>query len=282
MNNSKSVLITGASSGIGKACALHLAKLGFTVFAGVRKEEDRQVLKEAGFERLRPILLDVTKEESINEALKEVSCHTETPLFALVNNAGIGISGVLEATPAEDFRKLLEVNLLGLHAVTRAFLPLLRQNKGRVINIGSSASFLAAPGAGCYAASKFAVRALTDSLRLELRPLGMFVSLVAPGAIESSIWDKAKAYKEKITSNTTAELKETYQFFIKAGERLVEVIKPIPANKVAKVVEHGLMSKKPKHTYLVGKDAKKAYKASKLPKRLFNWLFIKHLEQKVK
>lgn len=279
MENKLSVLITGASSGIGKACALHLDKIGFKVFAGVRKEKDRDALQEEASQRLKPIILDVVKEDTLTDALKEIAGETGYPLFGLVNNAGIGISGVLEATSTEEFRKMLEVNVLGLHAVTRTFLPLLRKNTGRIINIGSSAGFMATPGGGPYAASKFAVRALTDSLRLELTPLGMSVSLVAPGAVESAIWDKARAYKEELRRNTAPEVKEAYDLFIKAGDKIVDFIKPIPAVETAKAVEHGLTSKRPKYVYLVGDDAKKARTLSRLPKRLTNWLVIKHITQ---
>lgn len=277
MKNKNSILITGASAGIGKACALHLDKLGFMVFAGVRKDKDKDMLNKEASDKLKPIILDVTKEETILDAVEIISKETEYPLFGLVNNAGIGISGVLEATPEIEFRKLLEVNVIGLHAVTRALLPLLRKNKGRIINIGSSSSFMAGPGSSSYAASKFAVRAITDSLRFELKPFGMFVSLVAPGAIETEIWDKAKAYKEKLRKSTDPELLDAYKLFIKAGDRMVEVIKPIPAQEVVDAVMHGLTSDKPKYVYLIGNDAKSAFKLSLLPKRLFNWLVIKHI-----
>jgi NAD(P)-dependent dehydrogenase (short-subunit alcohol dehydrogenase family) len=277
MKRKKSILITGASTGIGRACALHLDKLGFMVFAGVRKANDRDTLQKKASETLQPIILDVTKPDTIHAAIELIAHESDSPLFGLVNNAGIGISGVLEATPETEFRKLLDVNVIGLHAVTRACLPLLRKTAGRIINIGSSASFMAGPGASSYSASKFAVRAMSDSLRLELQPFGMCVSLVAPGAIESDIWEKAKAYKDELRQSVAPELLEAYNLFITAGDNMVNVIQPIPALEVAKAVAHGLTSKKPKFVYLVGKDAKKAYTLSKLPKRLLNWLVIKHI-----
>jgi len=277
-----SILITGASSGIGKACALHLDRVGFHVFAGVRKDADYETLNKEATDRLKPILLDVTKEETIVDAASRISSEIEFPLFGLINNAGIGISGVLEATPTEELRKLLEVNVLGLHAVTKAFLPLIRKNRGRIINIGSSAGFLAGPGISSYSASKFAVRAISNSLRLELKPSGIFVSLVAPGAIESSIWKKSREYKEKIRRNASSELREAYKLFIAAGDKLVDAIKPIPAIEVAKAVEHALSAKNPKCVYIVGKDARKAYNFSKLPHRILDGLIIKHLKSIVK
>ncbi len=277
MKSKKSILITGASTGIGKACALHLDKLGFMVFAGVRKDKDMDALNKEASDKLQPIILDVTKVDTINNVVEIISNEVEYPLFGLVNNAGIGINGVLEAIPETELRTLLEVNVIGLHTVTRSFLPLLRKNTGRIINIGSSASFMAGPGVNSYSASKFAVRAISDSLRFELQPFGMFVSLVAPGAIESDIWDKAKVYKEELRKSVAPQLLEAYKLFVTVGDKVIALIKPIPALEVAKAVAHGLTSKKPKYVYLVGKDAKKAYMLSKLPKSLFHWLVIKHL-----
>ena len=277
MRNNRSVLITGTSTGIGKACALHLDKMGFKVFAGVRKDKDKDTLINEASEKLKPIILDVVKEDTIVDAVNIISNETEYPLFGLVNNAGIGINGVLEAIPVTELRNLMEVNVIGLHAVTKAFLPLLRKNKGRIINIGSISGFIASPGSSSYAASKFAVRAISDSLRIELKPFGMFVSLVAPGAIESSIRDKSRAYKKKLRKSSDTELLDAYKLFVKACNKMVNSITPIPAVEVAKAVAHGLTSKKPKNVYFVGNDAKKVYILSKLPKCLLNLLFIKSL-----
>ena len=275
----KSLLITGASSGIGKTCALSLDQLGFKVFAGVRKTEDGDALKNEASERLQPTILDVTKPETIRQVIELISADPQCSFFGLVNNAGIGISGVLEATPEDELRKVLEVNVIGVHAVTKACLPLLRKNTGRIVNIGSSAGFLSGPGASSYSASKFAVRAITDSLRVEVKPLGMHVSLVAPGAIESDIWDKGRAYKEKMRRSANPELLKVYELFVKAGENMMKVIRPIPALEVAKVVTHALTSNRPKPVYVVGRDARKARILSRLPKGLLDWLMIKHLEQ---
>lgn len=273
----KSILITGSSTGIGKACALHLDKLGFRVFAGVRKAEDGDALRSEASDALQPIILDVTETNTIQAAVDLISRESENPLYGLVNNAGVGISGVLEATPEAKLRELLEVNVIGLHAVTRACLPMLREQAGRIVNIGSSASFLAGPGVSSYAASKFAVRAISDSLRLELQPFGVCVSLVAPGAIESDIWEKAKAYKAELRKSVAPELLEAYKLFITAGDRMVDTIQPVPALEVAKAVEHGLTSARPRHVYLVGKDCRRAHGLSKLPRGLQNWLLTKHI-----
>ena len=280
MNVKKSILITGASSGIGKVCSLHLDNLGFKVFAGVRKEEDGEKLRSDATDKLEPLILDVTDEMLITSAMERISNESEYPFFGLVNNAGIGISGVFEATTVAEFRRLMEVNLIGLHAMTFASLPLLRKNRGRIVNIGSSAGFIAAPGGGAYAASKFAVRAYSDSLRTEVAPFGMEVSLVAPGAIESDIWAKNAAYKKEFRKTVSPELKEAYLPFIRYGEKILKEIKPLPTIKVANAVEKALTAKKPKALYLVGPDAKKAFYFSGYPKRALTKIFLKQIMKK--
>ncbi len=277
MDLKKSILITGASTGIGKVCAIHLDNLGFKVFAGVRKEEDGEKLRKEASEKLEPLILDVTDEALISSAVERISSESEYPFFGLVNNAGIGISGVVEATTVAEFRRLMEVNLVGLHAMTHASVPFLRENQGRIVNIGSSAGFIAAPGGSAYAASKFAVRAYTDSLRTEVTPFGMEVSLVAPGAIESDIWAKNAAYKKNFRKTVAPELKEAYMPFIRYGDKILEDVRPLPTMKVAKAVEKALMSKKPKAVYLVGPDAKKAFYFSGYPKRALTKIFLKQI-----
>lgn len=266
MEIKKSILMTGASTGIGKTSALYLDKMGFMVFAGVRNEKDKDILKKEASDRLKPIILDVTKEKTISDAVEIISNEVEYPLFGLVNNAGLGLRGPLEATSEAELRKLLEVNVIGLHAMCRAFLPLLRKNKGRIVNIGSSASFIAGPNGSSYAASKFAVRAISESLRIEQKPFGMFVSLVAPSSIASNIWDKGQAYREKLRITVLPEVFEAYKPLFKAEENVVvEKIKPMDPLIVAKAVADGLTSKKPKNVYLVGSASKRAYFISRAP-----------------
>ena len=283
MNTKKSILITGASSGIGKESALYLDKMGFMVFAGVRKEEDREALKELGSPRLKPILLDVTDDAMIQNAVELISKESEYPFYGLVNNAGIGLRGVLEATPEEELRKVLEVNVVGVHAMTRAFLPLLRNNGGRIVNIGSEAGFMAGASGSSYSASKFAVRALSDALRLELIPFDIFVSHVAPTSTQSEIWDKNTAYRDALNKSVSPELFEAYKFFFKAGEReLVEFVNPIPTMDVAKDVVDALTSSKPKYEYCSGKKSKKAYRMSLLPKKFLTNYMLKRLSKFIK
>jgi len=277
--NRRSILITGASSGIGKACALHLAGRGFTVYAGVRKLADADMLKQEGSGILEPVILDVTALDTIAAAVETVGKNTAQPLFGLVNNAGISVSCVLEVTPEDELRRLLDVNVVGVHAMIRAFLPMLRRQSGRIVNIGSAASFMAGPGGSSYAASKYAVRAITESLQTELQPFGMSVSLVAPGAIESDIWEKSREYREALRKRVTPEQREAYQVFSRAADAMADHIHPIPAVEVARAVEHALTAHRPKCVYLVGKDARQARMFSRLPRRWFNRLVMMHIRQ---
>lgn len=283
MNTKRSILVTGASSGIGKETALYLDKMGFMVFASVRKDEDKIALEEEGSDRLKAIILDVTCKDTIERAVATISKEKEYPFYGLVNNAGIGLRGVLEATPEEEVRKVFEVNVIGLHAVTRAFLPLLRQHGGRIVNIGSEAGFMAGPSGSSYAASKYAVRAISDSLRLELIPFDIFVSYVAPTSTHSAIWDKNTAYRNQLKESVSTELFEAYKFFFKAGEReVVEFVKPIPTIEVAKDIADALVSSNPKYEYCSGEKAQKAYRMSLLPKGFSTNYMIKRLTKFMK
>jgi NAD(P)-dependent dehydrogenase (short-subunit alcohol dehydrogenase family) len=279
MPNKKAVLITGASSGIGKACALHLDQLGFTVYAGVRQPSDGDRLKAQSTERLKPILLDVTQADSIQRVVDTIAKDTDGRLFALINNAGIGRGGALEVTPVPEMKKLMDVNVIGLMAVTQAFIPMIRKSKGRILNIGSTASLLSVAGASVYSASKFAVRAITDALRLELRPFGIAVVLVAPGAVESPIWNKGRLYKEELRKTLSPEIADLYQPLARFGDRLTEEMKRIPASTVAELIADVLARRKPRPYYLVGKDAKGAAKAAKLPRGLLDWIILKHMKR---
>lgn len=279
MRNDKAIVITGASTGIGKACALQLDKLGFNVYAGVRKQTDGDNLIKEASANLSPIILDVTNEKSISDAVSLIEKKTGGEVFGLVNNAGIGRNGVLEVTPVTEIHKVMDVNVIGLMAMTKAMIPILRKNKGRIINIGSIASYLPLPGASVYAASKFAVRAITDSLRLELKPFGMNVVLVVPGAVESEIWEKGKAYKNELRNSVKPEIMQLYAMLIKFGDNLMNDLKKIPADEVANSVTRAITSSKPKRYYLAGDDAKSGVKASKLPKAFLDWIFMKRIQK---
>lgn len=274
----QTVVLTGASTGIGKATALHLDQLGFRVFAGVRKEADGEGLKRESKGTLTPLLLDVTDASSISRAVEAVATQTDGQLYGLINNAGIGLGGPLELVPMTKTRKLMEVNVIGLLATTQAFVPLLRKARGRIVNIGSLAGLVAMPGASAYAASKFAVQAITDSLRLELKPFGIRVTIVDPGAVESALWEKGRSQKQDILDAASPELLQLYAPLIEVGKRLGENPRDImPASHVVKEVMHALTSSSPKPRYLVGAGTKKAAKLARMPAWLRDLLINKFL-----
>ncbi len=188
------IVITGTSTAIGAACALRLADAGYSVFAGVRRTADAEALAAQTSGELMPLLMDITDAESIAAAAKTVDGVVgDRGIAGLVNNAGIVRPGPLEFQPMADFRVQLEVNLFGHVAVTQAFLPLIRKGNGRLVNVGSIGGRLVLPLHGAYSASKFAMEAVTDAFRLELREWGIPVSLVDPGGSASAIFGKTLA-----------------------------------------------------------------------------------------
>jgi NAD(P)-dependent dehydrogenase (short-subunit alcohol dehydrogenase family) len=188
----RAVLVTGASSGIGQDCALYLDKLGYQVFAGVRKEEDGAALRQQASARLIPVCLDVTNNESITRAKELLLDKTGGKgLWGLVNNAGVSSNGPLEFYPMDEIRQMFEVNVFGLLAVTQTFLPLLRTGQGRIINISSVSAMMAFPFAGPYCASKYSVEVMSDCLRMELSPWSIPVSVIEPAYIASAMWNKS-------------------------------------------------------------------------------------------
>lgn len=255
----QSIVITGGSTGIGEACALYLDKLGLRVFVGVRRENDGERLRQKGSGQLTPVYLDVTNNESILAVLETVTAAVGSAgLLGLINNAGIAVGGPLEFLPLADIRQQLEVNVVGQIAVTQAFLPLLRQGRGRVINMSSISGRIATPFLGPYAASKFALEALTDALRLELQPWGIEVISIQPGAIATPIWNKSLARADEMVKGLPAQADTLY------GARLARLRQAIleradqgiSADEVAKVVSQALLARRPKTRYLVGRDAK--------------------------
>lgn len=265
-------LITGASTGIGKACALKLDRLGYCVFAGVRSDEAAERLQAAGSERLAPVRIDVTDSAQIAAAFGLITATVgETGLAGLVNNAGIGVPGPWELLPVEAFRNQLEVNIIGQMAVTQKFLPLLRQARGRVVNISSINGGLAVPFMGAYSASKFALEAFNDSLRVELRNFGIRVSSVAPGAIETPIWEKSTALADQISAGFAPDVFSLYQADLEATRRVAASCArgAAPVERVVKAVVHALTAKRPKTHYYLGWDVRFCFKLLKvLPDRL--------------
>ena len=272
IGNGRVVVITGASTGIGAACVLHLDRLGFTVIAGVRKLEDGAALQRAGASGLIPLLLDVTDETLIRKAQAIVSEKVgSNGLYGLINNAGIAVVGPLEAVPIPDLRRQLEINVIGQIAVTQAFLPLIRQARGRIVNMGSIAGRGAMPLMGPYSASKFALEAMTDALRLELQQWGIQVSIVEPGAIATPIWEKSGKGATDLETAMPMDMRAMYAALVAAVRKVVgeASARAISADAVAQAVEHALTAPRPKTRYLVGTDAKlRALMIKLLPDRL--------------
>ncbi|MGH7438162.1 MAG: SDR family NAD(P)-dependent oxidoreductase, partial [Polyangiaceae bacterium] len=190
--SSKSVFITGASSGIGRDCALTLDRAGYRVFAGVRNERDAAALRSAASPKLTPVICDVTDYASVATAARQVrDLLAGEGLDGLVNNAGISVSGPLELMPMSRFELQMAVNVSGQVAVTQAFLPLLRQRRGRIVFMGSESGLATLPLLGAYSASKHALESVANVFRLELRGFGIRVALIEPGSIKTAIWGKA-------------------------------------------------------------------------------------------
>jgi NAD(P)-dependent dehydrogenase (short-subunit alcohol dehydrogenase family) len=253
----RSALVTGASTGIGRATALRLDSSGWRVFAGVRRDEDAESLRGAASPRLEPVFLDVTEPEQIAAAAERVERESENGLAGLVNNAGVAIPGPLETIPLEDLRRQLEINLVAYVAVTQALLPQIRRAEGRVVFLSSIGGRVAFPFGGPYHASKFATEAIGDVFRQELRPWNLKVSIIEPGSIDTPIWERGQRKGEEIEAKSP----QTSLLYGAAIEKFRKVIEDtaergIPPEKVAKAIAHALESPRPKSRYLVGLDAK--------------------------
>lgn len=262
-------LVTGTSTGIGRAIAIHLAQRGFGVLAGVRKPEDAPP-------GLEPVVLDVTSQGDIAAAARRVGRR----LHALVNNAGIAVNGPVEVVPVEQWRRQFEVNLIGQVAVTRALLPALLSARGRIVNISSISGRVAWPLIGPYTASKFALEAVTDALRREVGPHGVQVVSVEPGGIATPVWEKSRAEAERVLSAMPADARRRYDGLIAGilhqAERLAR--HGLPPEAVAEVVGDALTARRPRTRYVIGREARaQALLARVLPDRAFDALVARAL-----
>jgi NAD(P)-dependent dehydrogenase (short-subunit alcohol dehydrogenase family) len=270
-----SVLITGCSTGIGQACALELAERGWRVFAGVRRPEDGQRLCEQAGGVLQPVILDVTDGSAIRAVVEQLRAAVgEAGLNGLVNNAGIAVPGPLELLPTDEFRRQLEVNVLGTHAVTRALLPLLRPAAGRIVLIGSISGRVTPPHFGAYAASKHALEAIADALRMELRPWNMPVSIVEPDNVDTPIWNKFESSVLELTKQADADTGRLYeqqmQRIRQSAHRLGRT--GMPTRHVVAAVRHALSARRPKARYPVGLRTRLAiWGAGNLPASWMDW-----------
>ena len=247
------ILVTGSSSGIGRACALRFAELGYRTFAGVRNAADGEALKAHSPGNIEPVFLDVTCQESIEGALAAIG---DEPLAGLVNNAGIATVGPVELLPIDAWRRQFEVNVIGLIAVTQAFLPLLRRGRGRIVNIGSIAGRCALPGSGPYDSSKSAVGAITDVLRMELHSFGISVALIEAGAVATPIWEKTLGEADLLGQQAGAESYALYSGLMTTlrEEAMQAARHAAPVSAIVKAVVHAMTARRPKTRYVAGND----------------------------
>lgn len=271
-------LITGASTGIGRATTLRLAAAGWTVLAGVRRDADGQALSAAGGERVQPLELDVTDPAQIQRAAECVRERASDGLDALVNNAGIGVGGPLELLAPEELRRQFEVNVFGQVAVTRGLLPALRAARGRIVLVSSVGGRVAVPFNGPYAASKHALEALGDALRGELHETGVRVSLIEPGSVKTPIWEKARDTAASV--EIPPELQREYGHVPAAFEKVLRDAerRGVAPERVAATIERALTARRPRARYLVGGDARGMVLArAVLPTRAFDGMLRRAL-----
>lgn len=275
-------MVTGTSSGIGRACALRLAAHGYCVFAGVRRRQDGHALVQEASRsdgQLVPVLIDVTDETSIGAAVAEVTGSVgDYGIAALVNNAGIGMTWPMEAIPLDDLRRIYEVNVFGQVAVTQAFLPLLRAGAGRIVNIGSIGDRLSLPFGAPLASSKWALASITESLRMELRPWGIHVVLIEPASIHTDAVTKVEEDARRVMSKMSLAHLELYSDAYQAmtDRALARERSGSDPDVVARAVLRALGKKRPRTRYVVGKDGRLlAFLAGWAPDRLFDAMRIR-------
>lgn len=240
----KPVLVTGASSGIGESTAIFLAKSGYMVYAGVRKDKDFERLDQ--YDNIAAVKLDVTSDVDV-EATVDLIKENHTGLYGLINNAGIAVAGPLMDIKATALREQFEVNMIGLHRVTKALFPFILESKGRIIMISSDSGFFATPFFGPYCASKFAVEGYADSLRRELLLYDIKVVIIQPGRVTTKVWDKGEKYLNMYQDTIFArEAQHIGEYAIRKGK--TAGLDPI---EIAKLVKKTLEVPKPKTRYLI-------------------------------
>jgi NAD(P)-dependent dehydrogenase (short-subunit alcohol dehydrogenase family) len=270
MASKGAIVITGASTGMGEHCAVGLAQRGYRVFAGVRKATDGESLRLRGGASLEPLILDVTNEAQVQDAARTVErALAGAPLSALWNNAGISVNGPLEFIELDALRRQLEVNVIGQVAATQAFLPMLRRARGRILTTGSVGGFFTTPMLIPYCMSKFAMEAMSDGLRRELRPHGVDVILLEPGGIKSKIWDKGINESEEFVRKAPPQMMEIYGSLVNALRRLAPQMErdAHSPQAVLDCVVHALESPRPKTRYRMGHNSTVQRIVSFLPDR---------------
>jgi NAD(P)-dependent dehydrogenase (short-subunit alcohol dehydrogenase family) len=276
MNNA--VLVTGASTGIGHATSVLLARQGYSVYAGVRKEADRERM-EAEHPSIRPIILDVTVPADVARSIQTVREAGDT-LAALVNNAGIAVAGPLEYLPIEALRNQFEINTIAPIAMAQAALPMLRESHGRIVFIGSIAGRISAPFVGPYSASKAALASLVDALRQELSSAGIGVSLLEFASVKTPIWAKGRAGKDALIASMPPQAVTHYGRMVNAivEQTRREEREGLDPAIIANTVLAALRSPTPRERYVVGRKAHLQAVVAMLPTRTRDSLIKKAMQ----
>ncbi len=257
--NEPAVVVTGASTGIGRACALRLASEGFRVFAGVRRDADADALRAASSPLLTPLMLDVTDAAQVDAAAATVrTAIADSRLVGIVNNAGIAVAAPLEFLAIDDLRRQFEVNVFGQLRVAQAFMDMLRDSQGRIVLMSSLGGKLSQPMVGAYCASKFALEALGDALRVEMLPWGVGVAIVEPGAVATPIWGKGVDAADALIDAAPERLHELYGAAVHIARAVArrEAEHGVPPERVADAVVHALTASRPRTRYIVGREAR--------------------------
>lgn len=273
------VVITGASAGIGAATARELARRGFHVLAGVRRDIDADAIRASGIE---PVLLDITDSLGIAALVRRIAEDPERrPLRALVNNAGMAVNAPLETYPLPDWRRLFEVNLFGHVAMMQALLPALLKSGGTVVNISSIGGKVAMAAYGPYAATKFALEAISDSLRREVEPLGMKVVVIEPGAVTTGMLGRVDVAGQRVIDDMTTEQRGRYEDLMQAIISQAQASVPGGAapEEAARVIANAITSQRPRTRYTVGRyTAMLARLVSFMPDRMMDRMLAQGLK----
>jgi NAD(P)-dependent dehydrogenase (short-subunit alcohol dehydrogenase family) len=248
------IVVTGASTGIGAATAKELARRGFHVLAGVRREVDAEALRSV--DGIEPVILDITSDADV-AAIADRVARDQRPLRALVNNAGIAVNAPLEVLPIAQWRRQFDVNLFGHIAMTQALFPALLASSGTVVNISSIGGKVALPTYGAYAGSKFAMEAVSDALRRETSGTGINVVVIEPGAVKTEIAERGIATSEELTATMSTPQRARYDTLLSAVTAQARSFDAtgVPAEAAAVVIAKAATAARPRTRYTIGRDA---------------------------
>ena len=273
------MVVSGASTGMGAATARELAARGYHVLAGVRRARARGAVRADGID---PVILDLTRPEHLRALVGRIASDPDhRPLRALINNAGIAVNAPVETLPLDEWRRLFEVNLFGHIAVTQALLPFLHRSHGRIVNISSVGGKVAMATYGPYAGTKFALEAVSDSLRRELAPHGVQVVVVEPGAVNTEMADRGAATANGLAERMNPEQQQRYGGLVKAvvaHQAAAFTRTGLPADEAGSIIAEAATARRPRTRYTIGRDAARATRLARiLPDRILDRVLAANL-----